>query len=291
MLTRSDLEFRALYWDDPQAKQAFKDFILKIHGLDFTEWDEGGFWDPAYTPFSYFLGDQMVASVCIYLLEARIEGHATRLVQISGVGTLEEWRRKGLSRDLTRRGLEWAQGKYSGLFLFADDAAIPYYRRTGFQEFNEFVESLEVTAPERISGLKRLDPGLATDLSKIYTLASKHDPISDILSVDNPKLVMFHALYTLRDCVYEIPDLGCILFFRRQTNTVTIYDILAEKLPNFADLYPYLAETADRRIEFRFFTDKLGLEQTVKLPLLGDNPFTVGRFPLTEVVIPFTARA
>ena len=79
-----DLELRTHYWDDPAAKAAFKRFILKIHGLDFSEWDSCGYWDHAYTPFSFFDGDTVVASVCIYLLDAVLNGENTRVAQISG---------------------------------------------------------------------------------------------------------------------------------------------------------------------------------------------------------------
>lgn len=36
--------------------------------------------------------DSIVANVCIYLLDAVIEGQKTRLAQVSGVGTLTESR-------------------------------------------------------------------------------------------------------------------------------------------------------------------------------------------------------
>ena len=124
-----DLKLRTHYWDDSDAKAAFKQFILKIHGLDFSEWDSSGYWDHAYTPFSFFDGDTVVASVCVYLLKAVLNGENTRVAQISGVGTLPEWRRRGLNRQLTDIGLAWAQGKHQGVFLFSDTDAIPYYEK------------------------------------------------------------------------------------------------------------------------------------------------------------------
>ena len=90
-----DLELRTHYWDDRNALAAFKTFILNIHGLDFSEWESRGYWDHAYTPFSFFDGDTIVASVCVYMLDAVLNGNNTRVAQISGVGTLPDWRRKG----------------------------------------------------------------------------------------------------------------------------------------------------------------------------------------------------
>lgn len=56
-----DLALKTEYWDDPKALGAFKDFMLKIHGLDFSEWEAGGYWDDAYTPFSFFKEDTVDA--------------------------------------------------------------------------------------------------------------------------------------------------------------------------------------------------------------------------------------
>lgn len=95
------LTLRTDYWDDLAARGAFKDFLIAIHGLDLSEWESAGYWDYAYTPFSFFDGGQVVSSVCVYSLEAVIDGARARVAQLSGVGTLPDWRRKRLNRQLT----------------------------------------------------------------------------------------------------------------------------------------------------------------------------------------------
>ena len=40
-----DLDLRNDYWEDSEAREAFKAFILDIHGLDFSEWETRGYWD------------------------------------------------------------------------------------------------------------------------------------------------------------------------------------------------------------------------------------------------------
>ena len=62
----SGLVLRSHYWDDRRAKDAFKAFLLDIHNLDLTLWDEAGFWDDHYTAFSLFDGERVVSSVCLY---------------------------------------------------------------------------------------------------------------------------------------------------------------------------------------------------------------------------------
>ena len=286
-----DLELRTGYWHDPKALGAFKEFMLEIHGLDFSEWESGGYWDDAYTPFSFFQGDTIVASVCIYLLDAIIDGETTHLAQISGVGTLPEWRRKGLNRQLTDVGLDWAKDRHDGVFLFADTDAIPFYQRCGFRPINEYVETMEVTPVPNRGGAVKLDPGSKRELDRIYRYARQRTPVSDTFSVLNAKLVMFHVLYGLRNHVYEIPDLGCLVFYKRDGGCLNIFDIVGERVPRLEELYPYIADGDDKIIEFHFYTDKLGLDETRTRPLVGNNPFVKGTFPVERPVFPFTSRA
>lgn len=286
-----DLTLKTEYWGDLPAREAFKKFILEIHGLDFSPWESHGYWDDAYTPFSFFEGDRVVASVCIYLLDALIDGEPTCLAQISGVGTLPEWRRRGINRELTDIGLQWARGKQSGLFLFSDTDAIPFYERCGFAPAEEYIEIVEATPLRSRGGTVRLDPGKKPDLDKIYRYAERRSPISNRFSVLNAKLTMFHVLYYLGDHAYEIPDLGCIIFYKRTEGRLDIFDILGESIPPLKDLYPYIADDSDKVIEFHFNTDKLGLDGVRTRPLFGNHLFVRGTFPVDRPVFPYTSRA
>lgn len=285
------LLMKTSYWDDPLARGAFKRFIKAIHGLDLSEWESGGYWDNAYTPFSYFDGQEIVSSVCIYSLSAVVNGKKMRVAQISGVGTVPEWRRKGLSRRLTDAGLHWAQGTHGAVFLFSSAEAIPFYKACGFKPIDEYVEVLQAKPVQRIPGAVSLDPRKRHDVQKIHNLAKRRTTVSDRFGVLNERLVVFHSLHSLRKNAYEIPNLHCIVFLERDDGLLKIYDIVGEKVPRFDDLYPFIADERDRLIEFHFHVDKLGLERTEIRQLLGNNPFVRGAFPLKRPVFPYTCRA
>lgn len=286
-----NLTLQTEYWNNHNARSAFKEFILNVHGLDFSEWESAGYWDDAYTPFSFFVGDKVIASVCLYLLNAIIDGRPTHVAQISGVGTLPEWRRKGLNRRLTNIALEWTQGKHEGIFLFSDEDAIPFYQRCGFTATEEYIAVAQALPVQHRSGAVKLDPGKQRERDKIYAYATQRAPISNRFSVLNAKLIMFHVLYVLRDHVYEIPDLACIVFYERRNGCVMIYDIVGERIPSMEELYPYIAAPEDKEIEFHFYPDKLGLEHTEAKLLTGNNLFVGQGFPITKPVFPFTSRA
>jgi len=291
MIDKSKLELRTSYWDDPQAKTAFIKFILDIHGLDFSEWNERGFWDPAFTPFSYFNGDRVVSSVCLYPQKAIIYGRETTLLQVSSVGTHLAFRKQGLNRELTEAGLGWAEGKHEGVFLFSDDEAIPYYEKQGLQSIEEFMHVIRPEPTPRRAGAVQLFPDDETDLRRIQSLVEDRAAVSREFFMFNPRLVMFHVLYFVRDAVFEIPDLDCLVFCRRKNGILSIYDIIGTRIPLFEELYPYLADQSDKAVEFHFSTDLLDVAPVEKKAIIGNHPMVRPGFPVQDPIFPYTSRA
>ncbi|MFQ5489973.1 MAG: GNAT family N-acetyltransferase [Phycisphaerae bacterium] len=285
------LSLRTGYWDDTAARSAFKEFLVTIHGLDLSEWESAGCWDDAYRPFSFFDGQRVVSSVCVYSLEAVIDGKPARVAQISGVGTLPAWRRKGLNRRLTERALEWADDAHQAVFLFADTEAIPFYTACGFTPIDEFVEYVRARPVASKGDALRLDPGKREHLDRIYRCAERRSPVSEQFGVLSPKLFAFHCLHSLRERIYDIPDLECLVCYESAGGCLKIFDIVSENMPAFEQVHPYIACDGDREVEFHFHTDKLGLGKLQVRPLLEHNPFVKGVFPIKRPVFPFTCRA
>ena len=282
-------ELRTQYWNDPVAKASFKQFAMDIFGLDFSDWDKAGFWDKAFTAFSYFDGDEVVANTCLYLLPAIINGRKTQLAQISTVGTRADLRRQGMNRELTEIALDWAKGKQDGVFLFSDEDAVPFYERIGFSPQEEFLEVIDAKPVTSREGAIKLDP--QSDLAKIHDYAQNRVPISNKLSIGNEKLTMFHALYFLRDLIYEIPELDCFVACKRSEERLKIFDIVGKQIPSWKELHPFIADAGDREVEFHFHTDKLGLSAVRQIPLKGNLPFVWNTFPVKTPVFPYTSRA
>jgi GNAT superfamily N-acetyltransferase len=286
-----NLELRTAYWDDRESREAFKRFIVEIHNLDFTNWEKAGYWDDAYRPFTYFLDGEVVSSVCIYSLPAVIDGRRAKVAQISGVGTLPAYRRRGVNRELTRAGLQWAGPEHEGVFLFSTEGAIPYYTRCGYTPLDEHLPTLPIKPVSKRRGAVRLNTGDKHDLERIYGYAQKTSPVSDRFAVMSPRLFMFHALYTLQENIWEIPELDCLVCFARDDHGLQIYDILGKSIPTFEKLYPYIAEKTDRMAGFHFPVDRLDLDGVGRREIFGNNLFVKPEFPVKDPVFPYTARA
>lgn len=284
------LSFRTRYWDDPNARAAFIAFIKTIHNVDFTEWEAAGYWDEDYVPFSYFAGDRLVANVCIYTMQAIVHGEPCRIAQVSGVGTVPEYRLKGLNRRLHETALRWALAEHRFAFLFADDDAMPFYAKVGFRPVADHAPFVRLpgTAPRR--GLEKIDLRSRAERDALYDLACGRSPVSTVLANMNPKLVMYHALYTLHGNAYRIRDLGAVVFVQRDGVKTIVYDVLARELPDFDSLYPYLSSGRPEEFEFRFPTDRLGLA-AVGLRQIKSNAHVIGAEARDHWVFPFTAHA
>lgn len=300
-----NLTFRENYWDSPGLRVEYNRYLSQLFSLDLSRWDEAGFWDNNYRPFSFFDNDRLVANVCVYSLDMVVQGVRQRAAQISAVGTLPEYRRRGLAAELMRRGLEWARGErdantaHDFYFLFADEEAFSLYRACGFRPVNEYAARISLTSEisqtgvSRSPGLLRLDMERREDVDRVFRMARERMAVSDTLGVLNAKLLMFWCLYGLRDYIHYIPDLDVLVIFKRDGELVTIYDIVGTQLPTFAELFPYIGAETDEICDFRFVPDKLQVGEVAHVPVEGNGTHVMGTFPLDRIrfMFPFTAQA
>lgn len=288
-----DLSYRENYWNSPALKAEFIRFLVRIHGLDLSRWGELGFWDNKYRPFSYFDGNSLVANVCLYSMDMTVRGKRRLGAQISAVGTLPEYRRRGLSTQLTERAMDWARPDHDFFFLFADDDAFPLYKKCGFRPVEEYKPCLSVTGRNARSGAEKMDLQKKEHLEQIYRCASVREPVSDELGVLNRKLFMFWCIYALRDYIHYIAELDLLVLYKRDNGRLTIFDIVGRNIPAFSEVYRYISRESDETVEFLFMVDKLGLERFDPIRVEGNGTHLLGRFPLenSKFIFPYTAHA
>jgi GNAT superfamily N-acetyltransferase len=283
---------RTAYWHDRAARKAFKDFILTIHQIDFEDWDRMGYWDDDYSPYSYFVGDRVVASACIYTMPGIVNGEACKVAQVSGVGTLPEYRKRGLNRRLHEIALAKALPGHRFAFLFSDEDAIGFYRKCGFSPVSAHAAVVPLPAIAQSPDARKLDTRDPAVLDEIFRLASVRAPTSRVFWTANPKLVAWHLIYRLRDHAWSIPSLDAVVLMKRDAERTVVYDVLARKMPTFGELAPHLAGAGVREVEFRFPVDVLGVPSFTLRELPGYDAHVMGPFDLgPRPVFPFTSQA
>lgn len=268
-------------------------YLLKVFGLDLHLWDNMGFWDNKYRPFSFFDNDVVVSNVCVYSMDMVVQGTSSRVAQISAVGTLPEYRRQGLSKELTEKAIEWAKSRHDFFYLFADKDAYLFYEKLGFTFVDEYQTRVPLAGKTARSGSVRLDVARKDQLDLVYRYALDRAPVSGTLGVLNDKLLMYWCLYGLRDHIYHIPDLDILVLYKRDNGVVSLYDVIGSEMPPFSDIYPYIADQRDEAVEFFFMPDRLNLKSTELVGIDDNGTHFMGNFPLANArfIFPMTSHA
>jgi GNAT superfamily N-acetyltransferase len=288
------LTYEENYGDDPGLKRKLIDFLTGIHNLDLSRWDQLGYWDRLYRPFSFFDGEALVSNVCLYSMDMSVMGKRCRVGQISAVGTLPEFRRQGLSRELTQRAMDWARAEHDFFFLFADEEAFPFYARCGFRRAEEHAIHYPLQGMAPRPGATKLDMQREDHRTLVYRIAAEREPVSDLLGVCNERLLMFWCLYFLSDDIYYIEGVDTLVLCRREKDRLTVFDVVGKTVPPFSEVYPYVAAAEDTLIRFLFMADKMGLDRYDEVKLSGENgTHLYGDFPLAgrNFILPYTSHA
>lgn len=288
------IEYRSDYFGDAAAKASFERYAMMVFGLDFGRWKDRGLWDSRYLPFSAFVDGECVASICVYPSDMIIDGKKAKGAQLLTVGTLPEYRLRGIQRALWRQTNKWITAHCDFTFLFTDDSAAGFYRKLGLtrqQEFSEVVERPASSAAEKMR-FRKLCIECDTDFTILRHLAHEREPVSERLGFRNPNLLLFMFLYYYRDSSYYLEDLDAVVVAEEAGNLLRIHDVVAKNTPRLADLGPFLARFQQRKIEFLFCTDRLEIEGTKKREVEESLLFVSDDFTLAgQFMFPSSIRA
>jgi ribosomal protein S18 acetylase RimI-like enzyme len=290
-----NIDYRSHYFDDATAKASFKRYADRIFGLDFGRWEERGLWSDRYIPFSAFSGDECIASICVYGMNIIIEGRDETWAQLLTVGTLPEYRRRGIQRELWRRTQRWVQDNCSHVFLFTDDSAAGFYEKLGFKRQPEYYDVIKLSSSSPSTAelrFRRLDVEDNADFAILSRLADGREPVSNRLGFRNPKLLLFMLLYPFRDWIYFLPEMDTVIVAETSKERLRIHDILAVEMPGIGDIEQFLRHFQKRDIEFLFCTDRLGMNESERREVKDSILFVDADFELEgEFVFPSSIRA
>nr|MBC8383952.1 GNAT family N-acetyltransferase [Candidatus Cloacimonadota bacterium] len=214
------------YCEDPSKRYLLNNFSKKVFNLDFSKWEGNGFWDSAYKPISLLDNGEIISNVSIYSLEMIINGKKCKVAQLSTVGTLPEYRKKGFGNKLINEAIKILEKNHELIFLFADEDAVEFYQTLGFSFKMESKYVARIPKYQRKKGLQQLDMKNKTDLMKLHKYAQKRISVSDVIGIFNENLLMFHGLYTLTEHIYFIPDLDIIIIYKIKENKLVLFDII-----------------------------------------------------------------
>ena len=287
-------EFRADYFHDLKAKAAFERYAISIFRLDFAKWKAKGLWDKKYIAFSAFAGEECIASICVYPSEMTVEGRKELWAQLLTVGTLPEYRKQGIQRELWKRVQEWIDDRCSMTFLFTDETAAGFYEQLGFKREKEFIQRLiyspaggSIPIPRR-----KLDLDCDADFALVKRLVETREPVSDKLGFINPNLTLFMLLYVDNENCYYNEYLDTLMVMKQDDDRLTIYDIISARMPDWKEIAGLFRGMGIKTIDFMFCTDRLGLNDVEKIELKDGILFVSDSFSVGgDIIFPATIKA
>ncbi|WNF23180.1 GNAT family N-acetyltransferase [Mesobacillus jeotgali] len=267
------------YRENEVLRKSFIQLAADIFGLDFTSWHERGYWGERYIPYSYADGDQIIANVSVNELDLVIEGKSHKALQIGTVMTHPRYRNKGLSACLMNHVLDEYEGKYDLMYLFANDSALNFYPKFGFEQVEEHQYSTKTLTGTDPLPLRKLR--IPEDLEMIEKFIYTRVPVSNAFATANSAgITMYHILNVYNDHLYYLAEADAILIFIREYRTVQLYDVICTAPVNMNDIISSFGDTDT--IQFHFTPDQGDIPYQQE-PFKRNGAFFVRKSPGLEI--------
>ena len=251
--------------------EQLNDLILEAFHFSFDKWHEKKVWDDDFERYSIIENGVMLAQISVFKMKMLINGKKKEVLQLGGVATREEYRGKGLSREI----MEHILAKYpdTPAFLHGGNSVVDFYPKFGFKPFQykqPYIECKLHNQGEMIK-LDIKDP-------KVDMYLKERNQYSKILDCLNQYSIdWFHLLYSFENNIYEIPQLDLMFVAKQKDNRLMIYDIVAKRNVTFEEIAPHLCFEGVHIIEFDFNPDWLGFNYKMREYKIDDcNPFVRG---------------
>lgn len=261
--------------------------------ISFSEWHEKGFWTDKYIPVSLLNDDRIVSSASIALMDIIINDNKYKAAQIGAVGTLPEYRRQGLSRQLMEHILDRYKEKVDFFFLYANDMVLNFYPKFGLRNVKENIFISESIPSREKSGVRKLNITKSEDYSLLLDLLQNRKPITKIFGAENYSFItMWHILNLYRKNIFYLEEVNAIFVKKESGDTLHILEIFFTELFELEKALPKLIESDSiKQIKFYFPPDQLNyqfqkiVEEDIGLFILGDVDLANMhfRFPTTAI--------
>ena len=287
-----DTEVTIVKKGDRQLVRTFLEFTKSVFSwTDFSSWYESGFWPDEYIPHSIIVDGKIVSNVSITKMDVLINDHPVRGIQIGTVGTIPEFRGRGLSGSLMRYVLEKYKDRTDLFFLFANESVLEFYPKYGFSRKHETLYYSAVKKREDRQPLKKLDWRQSGDLDLIQELLRKRLPLTSLFGAGNyHPITLWHIINAYPDKIHYDKDQNMIRIGFLKGDTFHLIDLIFTGYPDMEKTLSILPSSGvASRICYHFPPDRTGFrvddtgtDTESILFVKGDfNPPEGYKFPVT----------
>jgi GNAT superfamily N-acetyltransferase len=280
--------------DNPVHRSLFYDFICRVYpGLDFRTWHDKGFWPDEYIPHSIVDNNLIVANVSITKMKLLIDGKPADGIQIGTVGTIPEYRGRGLSGYLMNHVLERYKDMTELIFLFANEDVIDFYPQFGFIKYNEVIYISESAIPKSNYSARKLNINLPSDLEIVTDLLRDRLILTRFFGArDYVPITMWHIINIFPDKLHYLEDDNIIFITSEEKERTHIWDIIFKKPFDFSSAVSRVKKSDTIKFIYYYFSpDQLNYKYDTVQSCLDSPLFVRGSFPIGDRFFKFPVTA
>lgn len=238
---------------DRARHEAFLGFVPHVFPrIGFRRWAQYGGWDERYTVFALAEGERLIASASLNRMDLVLNGKQVRGFQLGAVGTLPEYRNRGLQRQVLERLLAHTAAD-DLVFLFANHHVLDFYPRFGFRRAREWLFRAEHHALPAGAPLRTLDLDSADDRALLRRVAAAAEPVTTLFGArDYGALILWYWCNFYRNGLRYAPEHDAIFVIDQSKTLLRIYDIVSAGPLEVASYLPRLIDAPINELEFGF---------------------------------------
>jgi ribosomal protein S18 acetylase RimI-like enzyme len=283
------------YRHDPALREAFYRHTQRVFpGINFRRWQEHGHWSEDYMPHSILEGEQMIANASVTRMKLWLEGNPIRGLQIGTVGTLPEFRNRGLARLLMEHVMDTYAAQAELIFLFTNETVLDFYPKFGFRPVREVVFVATENLPVPQYQARKLDISREQDMALVGNLISgRDDPTRLFGAGDFGFITWFYILNGFDQRLYYLEHEDILFILSEKEGRVHVWDAISPQPFDMAAVLPKVAPCERlESVHYYFSPDRIPFSYDRVVAPEDSYLFVRGRFPLDGRLFkfPFTAQ-
>ncbi|MGE8000734.1 GNAT family N-acetyltransferase [Lysinibacillus sp. NPDC093190] len=243
------------YRNNESLKESFNALTMKTFELDFRGWYNRGYWNDKYIPYSFVDEGKVISNASVNKMSIIIDGKMYKGIQIGTVMTDENYRNKGLAKQLMQHIMKEYENTYDFMYLFANDTVLDFYPKFGFTRLHESEFSLDLakSSIQRSIDAKVKQLTIENDLTLIEKFAENRHVNSMILDVENNEsLLMFYFTLVFYEAIFYVEDLETIVLMEEEEDTLHIFDIISLNEPDVEAVLASIVNETTKKVIFNF---------------------------------------
>ena len=216
------------YRNDDKLRASFNELAKKTFALDFEDWYQNGYWTHKYNPYSMVKDGKVIANVSVNLADYLWNGRRWKLLQLGTVMTDEEYRNRGLIRQIMEEIEKDYSESVDGMFLFANDSVLDFYPKFGFQKANEYAYVKDVTNTQDVS-IEHASMENKNQWDVLEKYMEECAPYSDFEPVGYSELFLFYVTKFMQDAVFYDKEQDAYVIAEVDEAQLILHGVFAKK--------------------------------------------------------------